>query len=178
MPCTQVCHELLVLDKDPRQHKLITDQADSLKPFSHLTASTLSFQFLCSGLLQKKNPSIYFTPHICKLGPTLSSTLLWWLNKWGHSGLCHLSKTFLALSWMLSNILMISLTTAVLPSGGNKLKTLYALSTFKCPPAQLQLSTKTIQPADFGWWRSFYKKKKKSFPKASWGSFFLEFTVL
>lgn len=80
MACTQECHELLSLDKDPKQHRLIPDQADSLKPFSHPTASTLSFQLLCSGLLQKKKYILVFTspptsanwdqlyPHLCSGG--------------------------------------------------------------------------------------------------------------
>lgn len=159
MPCTQVCHELLSLDKDLRQHKLIPDQADSLKPFSHLTASTLSFQLLWTGLLQKKKKILIFTSL-----PTYANWDQLYLQLWSGGlatgvtqGFAILPKFSLSLSWTLSSILMLLLTTAALPSGGNKLVTLYALSTSKCPPAQLQLSTKTIQ-SDFGWWRSFPKK--------------------
>ena len=90
-----------------------------LKPFSSSECLHTQLPVAAQWFARQKNPSIYITPHICKLGPTLSSTLLWWLNTWGHSGLCHPSKTFVALPWTLSNILIFFLATAALPSRAN-----------------------------------------------------------
>lgn len=71
------------------------------------------------------------------------------------------------LSWTLSNILMLLLTPAALPSRGNKLETFYALylqmSSCLAPrPPSYSSPPRPSKSADFGWW------EKKASHKLLW----------